>query len=418
MRGRRPWIFMSLACALCVAVIVGLWHREVTVARINPGQLTKEDEVQQALKQDRSATPYRLAIPTGVFVLSFDIVKPNEANVTGYIWQRHRQDRLAGPDEHDEPCGEKTGKPCKARAGIVFPEQVSSSGRFEERYRRVQPGADGQPEVVIGWYFDVTVREYFDYTKYPLDRNDVWLRLWPQDFYKDVVLVPDLSAYDKTGHEDIFGLDRDIVAGTWKVEDTFFSFKGKCYDTRFGIKGFVGQNQFPELHYNIVVSRRFENAFVVALVPLISVLALLFSVLVLATADREKASMLGFSASGAIGASSALLFVVMLAHVSLRREFANVGLVYLEYFYLITYFAVLAVSVNVYLFSVPHRGRLLDLMHRDDNLIPKLAFWPLVLLFLAVVTGVVFGASGEGLSAATNVPGIAACASALPAMLR
>jgi len=201
-------------------------------------------------------------------------------------------------------------------------------------------------------------------------------------------------SYDKTGLEDRFGFDRDIVPGSWRIEDTFFSYSRKCYDTRFGIRNYVGQNRFPELHFNLMLSRRFENAFVVALVPLLSVLVLLFSVLVMSTADPDRASTLGFNASGALGAASALLFVVMLAHVSLRKELNTVSLVYLEYFYLVSYFAVLAVSINIYLFCTGHRGPALDWLHRHDNRLPKLAFWPLVLLLLAAVTVKVFAGAG------------------------
>ena len=352
--------------------------------RPNPEQLTTQAEVDQALKGDPTATPSRLLIPTGLFVLSFDFVKANEANVTGYVWQRHRIDQLAPDDDKSSPG--------KTRAGVLFPEQVGSTNtQLQEQYRREQLNAAGERELVIGWYFDVTVRQTFNYAKYPLDRHDVWLRMWPKDFDKDVVLVPDLASYDKTGRRDQFGYDHDIVPGAWKIEDTFFSFKRKCYDTNFGIQRYQGQTNFPELHFNLTLARLFENAFVVALVPLLSVLVLLFAVLVMSTGDEAKASKLGFSASGAIGASSGLLFVVMLAHVSLRKEFSTTGLVYLEYFYLISYLAVLAVSVNIYLFSAGLRSRWLDRLHRDDNLIPKLAFWPLVLLLLAIVTVAVFG---------------------------
>ena len=153
----------------------------------------------------------------------------------------------------------------------------------------------------------------------------------------------------------------------------------------------MGQRGFPKLYFNVTLRRSFVNAFVVALVPLIVVLILLYSVLIMATADKEMAEVLGFNATGAIGASTALLFVVMLAHIDLRREFEAGGLVYLEYFYLITYAAVLSVSLDVYLFSSRTGGRLLKYLHVDDNLLPKLVSWPGLLMFLAVVTAVVFG---------------------------
>ena len=158
MQGNKPWYVISAVCALCVAVIYVLWYREVKDYRPNPAQLTTAAELDAALKADPSATPGRLRVPTGVFILSFDFVKANEANITGYIWQRHRQDQLAMADDK-AAAG-------KARVGIIFPEQVgSSSTRLDEQYRREQVNAEGEREVVIGWYFDVTVRQHFDYSK-------------------------------------------------------------------------------------------------------------------------------------------------------------------------------------------------------------------------------------------------------------
>jgi hypothetical protein len=56
----------------------------------------------------------------------------------------------------------------------------------------------------------------------------------------------------------------------------------------------------------------------------------------------------------------------------------------------ITYAAVLGVSVNVYLFSAHREARFLDIMHGNDNHLPKLMFWPAVIVFLTVVTAVTF----------------------------
>ncbi len=190
MHNRKHWVVVSVFCALCIVLIMLLWRHEVRDYRPSAEQLTSEAEWHEALKL-APASSHRLLVPTGVFVLSFDFVKASEANLTGYVWQRHRLDQLAADDE---PVTHG-----KIRAGVLFPEQVdSSSTHLEESYRREQTNAAGEREVVIGWYFDVTVRQHFDYAKYPLDRHDLWLRLWPKDFDEDVVLVPDLAAYDRT----------------------------------------------------------------------------------------------------------------------------------------------------------------------------------------------------------------------------
>lgn len=362
---QRRYLIVAI-CVGCIGFIGYRWYREITVYVPNAGQLPTQEAVDTALD---GSHPDRVLIPTGLFIQSVEFVSANDVNLTGYIWQKYRDDI-----------------PASVSRGFVFPEQVSSVDTvIEEHYRRQQGS-----EEVIGWYFDVTVREAFDYSKYPLDTQDVWLRLWHKDFDANVVLVPDLRAYRATGLTDIFGVDSGMVSGGWKITDTFFSYKLASYDTNFGIQNYVGQRDFPELYFNLTLRRSFVNAFVVALVPLIVVLILLYSVLVMATADRDKAEVLGFNATGAIGASTALLFVVMLAHIDLRREFEAGGLVYLEYFYLITYAAVLAVSLNVYLFAAQTEGWLMDVLHRDDNLLAKLAFWPAVLGFLVVVTVMIF----------------------------
>ena len=45
--------------------------------------------------------------------------------------------------------------------------------------------------------------------------------MWPKDFLKNFLLVPDFPAYDSTKQEDAFGFDKDTVLGSWKIEMTF-----------------------------------------------------------------------------------------------------------------------------------------------------------------------------------------------------
>ena len=84
----------------------------------------------------------------------------------------------------------------------------------------------------------------------------------------------------------MFGIEDSIVLGTWDLERTFFDYKLSSYDTNFGIPGYIGQQGFPELHYNIVVKRKFENAFILYLLPLFLVAALLFAALMTVSANE------------------------------------------------------------------------------------------------------------------------------------
>ena len=76
---------------------------------------------------------------------------------------------------------------------------------------------------VVGWYFEVTLRQSFNYKKYPLDHKTVWIRMWPRNFLKRTLLFPDFAAYSSTELEDAFGFDTDIVLGNWEIEETLTS---------------------------------------------------------------------------------------------------------------------------------------------------------------------------------------------------
>jgi hypothetical protein len=176
-----------------------------------------------------------------------------------------------------------------------------------------------------------------------------------------------------TGVSDVFGIEKNIVLGTWERKLTYFDYRLASYDTDFGIANYIGQEGFPELHYNFVVKRKFENAFIVYLLPLFLVAVLLFAALLTVSQNDELSNRFGFNTSGFIGASSALFFVVLLAHIQLREQFAGASIVYIEYFYILMYALLAAATTNTYLFSI--RSTLLhNVISYNDNIIPKVAY--------------------------------------------
>jgi hypothetical protein len=48
--------------------------------------------------------------------------------------------------------------------------------------------------------------------------------MWPKNFLHQWLLFPDFAAYQSTEIEDKFGFDRDIVLGSWEIEETFFDY--------------------------------------------------------------------------------------------------------------------------------------------------------------------------------------------------
>ena len=367
-----------LSTLILIGALVGIW---VAMNRYEPvhEQLTGVGKVDEYLSthwepivKENGYEP-TIRIKTGVFIQSLKFSDASEVNVTGYIWQ-HYQDGV-----HDDV------KPAAGEVGWVLPEQVNSGNDIEPR--EVYRIRDGDSEV-IGWYFEATVRQKFEYLTYPFDHKTVWLRLWAKDFQKNVVLTPDFAAYRSTGVHDRFGIDESIVLGTWVREDTYFDYVPANYDTNFGIANYMGMKSFPELRYNFVIRRRIGDAFIVHLLPLLMVVALLYGALLTITDDSNLSERFGFSAANVIGSCSALFFVVLLAHMQLREQFAGESIVYIEYFYFFMYVLLVGGAAYSYLFAAKHEGWL-SFLYARDNLALKLGYWPMVFASMLLISLVV-----------------------------
>jgi hypothetical protein len=335
-----------------------------------------------------------LQVPIGFFIQSFDFVDPNEVNITGYVWLKFRS-----AEALDLVCNLEGDQ-----QAVVFPEEINSDLTVLKRIYWVGPDCRSNPpemiddpwETTIGWYFDVTLRQQFDYSRYPLDFHSVWMRVGLGNYHswRKVILVPDFEAYPTmetdTGGRLKFYTDEDLVSGGWKVDEIFFNYHNHTYHTTFGLPIHDAKDKSyhlksKELYFNIAIQRIFRNAFIINLIPLFIVALLLFAQIMTVTGDEKQADKFGFTTTGIIGTCSALFFVVMLSHIQVRREFAGSGLVYIEYFYLIMYVIILLTALNSYVFSI---GRLkhLNIIHYRDNFIPKVIFWPLTLWLMASVT--------------------------------
>lgn len=367
--GFPPRWQISLLITVLLAAVVGFqWWRVHVGYQPALEQLVSPADTTAYLKEhgflDGEDARPPILIPTGVFVQSLVFRTPNDVHLTGYIWQRYDDDL---PDDLSR--------------GVVFPESVRGDAgeRTEIAYRKRGDGYE-----IIGWHFDITLRQWFDYDDYPIDHKTVWLRLWHPDFTHRVILVPDLASYAATGIGDTFGIEPGIVLDGWSIVDTFFAYRGVQYDTGFGVHDRPGSLVFPELHFNAVLERQFLDPFVIHMVPLFVVVALLFSMLMTVTVDSDKAKRFGFTTLSMVGACSGLFFLVLLGHIQLRQRFTGYGIVYVESFYLLIYILILLVAV--FSFSTTHGlPRRLRFLHRNDGDIVKLAFWPVTFGALAVI---------------------------------
>lgn len=370
---KKYWWFTSfIICIVLLGIVSFFWYREVTFYKQNLRQLDSKAAVKDYLEKNiilgENKEKY-IFVPTGVFIQSLEFVNASDVNITGYIWQKYTHDL-----------------PNDISRGFIFPEQVQSGDTFiSKEYHR----KNGHYEVT-GWYFDVTLRQPFDYSKYPLDKHDIWIRIWHADFDRNVILLPDLVSYDKIPQGEVFGIDYDMVAGQWIIHETYFEYKNGEYDTDFGISDNTIKKGLPELFFTINVGRRFTDAFIINLIPLITVSFMLFFVLLTVTSDKEKLEILGFSVSGAIGTAATLFFVIILAHIQVRKQFSGDGIVYIEQFYFIIYSVILLLSLDVYFFSTNCDKDRRGPISYNDNFIPKVLFWPAIISAITIATVIYF----------------------------
>jgi hypothetical protein len=360
-------IFSSLLMTAAICVIWGLalnftsYNKDNSIQILDKASLNKFTENYVAKSQKNQEDP-PLLIPTGILINSLKFETANEIHITGFVWQKYTQDF---PEES---------------RGVVFPEAISSE--FNEAYKTSESGMD-----TVGWSFDTVIREPFSYKKYPLDTQDSWIRMWAKDFHKNIVLTPDLPAYKSMDPEIHPGVMEDIVVSGLQIKSSFFSYVLNSYNTNYGISNYSGQTNFPELYFTVLTKRIIFDPLLTYVLPLILIAFILFAVQMMISKEEHKNTLFGVNPSVVLATSSGLFFAVLVAHTAIRSSFEVNQVLYIEYFAFTLYFIIMLVTINSYLFSLKDN---LKIIQFGDNLIPKLTFWPIVLIVLLIVTAKLF----------------------------
>ncbi len=179
-------VALSTVAALGASAFIGWSYRALPLEAdasaqmqmvLDLGSLEQTLARYRSLQTEQRGDPQR-QVPTGIFLQSLEFTSSNNVDLTGYLWQSYP---ACGAGAIDPECDDPLEQ------GVIFPEAISAS--LEEAYRAVE----GDREIV-GWYFEVTLREPFEYSRFPLDRQVVWLRIWHKQFHRDIVLTPHLDA--------------------------------------------------------------------------------------------------------------------------------------------------------------------------------------------------------------------------------
>ena len=355
----------SLALLVALACV---WYLIETGVRDDPvvGQLvTSQSEVDAYLARHLptsdpgAAMPF--LIPTGVMVQSFEFENAFDVEVAGYVWQKYAP-----------------SVPPEVTRGFVLPE-AEEAYAVEEVYRFTA----GDGTEVIGWFFHATLRHSFDYRRYPFDRQDIWLRLWPHDFGRRALLVPDFASYDDLDPRTLPGLEEQFVYDIWEPEYAAFSYAINRYNASFGFDPTIERTGFPELYFNLGLKRSFVSPFFDHIVLAIVVALLLFAILILTATDEDRRQRFGISTYGVLSSCSVVLFAVIVKHGQIRSSVSPQQITYLETLPFILYLAIILVVSNAILLVSPIH---LELVEYRNNILPSLLYWPLLLGLLLTVT--------------------------------
>ncbi len=359
--------FWTLSLLLTILFITGI----VLICYLTPSQnetvnnevkIFEKEGVDSYLNDIKNNTDSAVHIPTGIFVQSLECTKANNFIVKGYVWQEYPIHRSNDIDR-----------------GVIFPEALKTeitrayTSSFKDRE-------------VIGWQFTITIREVFDYSNYPFDYCRYWIRMKHKDITKNIILTPDLKSYNIIIPKTKPGIEKEFVLPGRSIIKSYFSYRNNSYNTNLGIQPNCNMNSSPELYFNILVKRDFVNPFIAHLVPVIVIIFMLFSILQLGR-KTDKKGLMGFNSMSTISACSALFFVVIFNHISLRNELEVSGIVYLEFFYIVTYLSILFVSVVSLLIAF---GWGYKFVSYENALYARLSFFPVLTFALLVITALEF----------------------------
>ncbi len=368
----KGWYLVACFSVLCLSSIVLIWYNHLQAERNDNADkivVTNKTELEAALnsferEQKLAGTQAsdKIKINTGFFIQSVKFASANDIFVTGFAWQKLPAEwlHLLEPDDTSARLLE-----------FVLPEAESSSVEVVYSDRDI-----------TRWYFEASLRQSFNYSKYPFDDEDIWIRTRFTEFYhNDVILVPDFDAYPSFAGADRNGLESDIFIEGWNINNTYYYFRNVDYSSNFGAPGDVRTlNNKPDLFFNISIRREFLGVFIAYMIPLGVIAYLLFAVLLTRTRDTEGNELYGFKAANVLGYAGSLFFVLIVSHMSLRETLQAKGIIYLEYFFFILYITIASAAAS----AIPFFNKKSNQGSKGKWAV--LLYWPLLLLSILIIT--------------------------------
>lgn len=308
--------------------------------------------------------PKATPVPTGIYVQRMEFQDSYNLNVGGTIWQKYP---LAIAES--------------VNIGFNLPQMspFAEASYIEETYRkRIETNEDEAGYLLVGWEFRVTLRLNLKYADYPLDKRHISIEIVPLNHNDHLLFTPDLASYSYTNPSRKSGLNSSISISGSEVLESYFNYSLETYDTDFGYGVKSLYEEVPVLHYNIDIRRLLLNAFVTYLIPIFVTLIMVFILIYACHKTQER--------QGIIESMAAFFFVLIFSHIDLRKEIITADLIYMEYFYFISYFMLVLSTFNLIAYT-KDKSKVFDF---NDNQIFKAIYFPLFFSLVLLITFIKF----------------------------
>ena len=377
---RSFWILsnvFTICCIISYVAALKLTTDQPPDNVINSQLITNQNTLNNFMSNQRRRTlgqreEIPLFIPTGVHIesISFDN-SIGGISINGYLWQRYTL------GIHDD---------------IAREVMIIGSDSFE--LKAPLTTRIGNTELVR-WSFKAALYQKFDFSKYPFGREYVQTQIRHKQFARNIILIPDLQSYKITNPTALPGLQSEIFMNGWNIKKSYFNYRFENYNTNFGLTDYAGLTDFPELFFTIEISKQIFGAVISHALPLAVVSLLLFALLLLSS-NMESGKL---EVVEAIAACAGFFLVIVFSHLGIRESFAVQDIMYLEYYYYVTYVLILFTVANYVIIASQKQNDLLaldpkisktsswtKLLRSHDNLFVKVVYWPASQLAVLVLT--------------------------------
>ncbi|PIB37214.1 hypothetical protein BFP72_18270 [Reichenbachiella sp. 5M10] len=370
---KKLWLSSIVLSLLIVINIVVMWsiNFKMNFANTKGKEIVIEGRTQlesfirkESHKNRQLGLSNFIPVETGIFLEEFQFLDAYTISIRGELWQKWPKQL----SRFYEP-------------GFRFPQEaLTGLKKIEKTGVKRTKKYDRHT-----WNFRLNIKMPLDYSKYPFDAQDINIEVMYPDVDSGIILVPDVDEYMELSPYSMPGINQEIYFRDFELIASRFSFDIVNFNKRFGHKKYSGLNSYPIMNFSVSLKRRLLNVMVTNIIPILVVSSMIFLIFYSTTNNKEDKS--GVSMMGVVQSCAGFFFVLLVAHIDLRRRLTTPELTYIETFYLTMYVIMALLAINVVTFTKTDKYKFL---HYEDNLLVKISYWPVLLFAWMLITLLIF----------------------------